>query len=69
MISEFGSAANVISSADTIRRTLRDSMNALCRAFALADDSGYSALIYNIARFGSEDAFDRVKGKINDRSI
>lgn len=69
LISEFGSAAGVIASSDTIRRTLRDSMNALCRAFALADDSGYSALIYNIARFGSEDAFERVKGKINDRSI
>lgn len=61
---EFGSADGVRAASDKIRLTLADSMNALCRAFDLADDCGYNALIYNIARLGSEDAFERVKGKI-----
>lgn len=60
---EFGSAEGVLAASEKVRLTLMDSMNALCRAFNLAGDCGYNALIYNIARFGSEDAFERVKGK------
>lgn len=57
LLCEFGSADNVKKASDVIYRTLCDSMNALCRAFALSGDSGYNSLIYNIARYGSEDAF------------
>lgn len=63
LLCEFGSADKVINASDAIHQTLCDSMNALCRAFALSGDSGYNSLIYNIARYGSEDAFKACERK------
>ncbi len=63
---EFGSAAKTVAAADTVHLTLRDSMTALCRAFALCEECGYGNLIYNIARLGSEDAFERAERKLSE---
>ncbi len=66
---EFGSAENTVKNNRIIYQTLRDSINRLCLAFGLASDCGYNSLIQAILMFGSEDAFERVKGRLYDRSI
>lgn len=65
----FGSAAATAEASDAVRRTLDDSMKALCRAFALSEPCGYENLICNIASAGSADAFSRIDAKLkgNDR--
>ena len=59
----YGSSALSESQEALIGQTLRDSMAAFSRAYALADGCALDNIIYNIAALGSEAAFNRIRQK------
>lgn len=67
--SRYGSAEATEAHAEEVLLTLKDSMAAFTRAYALADGCALDNLIYNVATLGSEAAFRKIlqarKGTMN----
>lgn len=60
----YGSPDAVVGAAGDIEQTLRDSINAFCRAYERSGGSVYDKLVYNIAQLGSADCFAAAANKL-----
>ncbi len=66
LVNRFGSAEKVIENAETIHKTLDDSISAFCASYEKNEKTAFDRLIYNIAQLGSGNAYakslDKLKG-------